>query len=181
MGEYIYKKKFINSSVYVIIQCYDSGYEREVPETRPDYQSWLLSGYILKEIPPPEPIDLEIYKQNKIVKIKNESARRCAELTVYRDSEVAEKLTQDIRESLLARYAEITMLSTQQPLTIDEQNEIIYLKSIWDSIRNIQNTELSLVKQIQKATTHAEVDLISWTEDIVGNESNDLNGFTLSI
>lgn len=163
-----YQKRYINTEGSYQIWQIDGDNETHIKsELQSDYAAWLAEGNTPEEIvyTAPAPIPLEIYKANKIEVIKNETAIRCADLTVYRDPDIAEKLTDDVRESLHARYSELIMLTTQRTLTSDEQAAVAYLQTIWDSIKTIQQYEFGLVKQVQNAITHAEVDSIEWIDD----------------
>lgn len=161
---YIYKKKYINNSGdFVYIQVYDNGYSREVPASRPDLILWLQSNTPteIAYVAPPLP-DLETYKNQKKQWLGEESARRCADIDIQRVSGVTEKFTLDVRDSLLARFAELTRKENASALTETEQTEMVYLLSVWEQVKTIQVMELQKKSQVEAAANHATVDAIGW-------------------
>ncbi len=159
-----YIHRFISENDFVIVQVYDNGYERQVPASRPDYQLWLSEGntpevtsYIAPELP-----SLEDYKSQKKAWLGVESARRCADIDIQRVAGMSEKFTQDVRDSMLARFAFLTRCEITNPLTEAEQSEINYLLSVWQVVGSIQTTELIKKVQVDAAETHAAVDAIIW-------------------
>lgn len=158
-----YQKKYISESEFVWIQLYDNGYEREVPETRPDLITWLQTNTPteIPYTPPPLP-NLAIYKNQKKQWLGEESARRCADIDVERVSGVSEKFTLDVRDSMLARFAELTRKETSSFLTEAEQAEMAYLLSVWEQVKAIQLSELQKKSQVDAAVDHAAVDAIGF-------------------
>ncbi len=160
-----YKKQMLAGEKYNILQCYDSGITRIVPESRHAYASWLAAGNTPVVIPYVSPV-LSEYKQAKADWIRDESARRVAVMTVYRSTGgVAEKMTQDVRDSLHAELTYITnKRSSGQSLIAGELVRETYLLGVWASIGTIQGTEKLKCAAVSAATTIAEVDAVTWLE-----------------
>ena len=158
-----YQKKCINESGdYVIIQLYDNGTMRVVPETRPAYLEWLAEGNTPTEIdylPVPLP-DLDFYRDFKSKEVAAESARRASEIDVERVAGFSEKFTNDIRITLLAKFVKIIGTYVYQTMTQDDKDEINRLLGYWNKVQSLQGKELAARIAIASASDHAAVDAI---------------------
>ncbi len=147
-------------------QLRDDGSTRIVSENHRDYIQWLSDGNIPTIIEYQEQIielpDIKTYKMTAKDRIASASANESLNMTVYRAPGLPEKFTENVRLTMLARFTELTHKQITEPLSESENNEISYLLSIFNNIKELHTKEFMLKYQIDNATTYEEIDNIVW-------------------
>ena len=166
----IYEKRIQANGKAEIIQKRANGRQRKVSGKHQGYLAWLVEGNTPAVVPyiappaPPVPTLAEV-KAQKIQAVTEESARRCADIIVFRVPGFPEKFTDDVRSSMLGRFAELTLAKTEGDLEESEAAEIVYLMGVFAAVKGIQAREFVLKQQVANATTKAQIANIAWTED----------------
>ena len=170
MNGHKYKKKMMADGAFQIVQERENNGKRVVSEAHQGYVAWLSDGntplVIPYTAPPATPvITLEDAKSAKMAEITDESARRCADLTVFRVAGFPEKFTEDVRTSMLGRFAELTYAKTDKQLKNEEAVEMDYLLSVFNAVKGIQAKEFTLKSQVIIAETVPAVNAVVWADD----------------